>query len=173
VRKSAPNLKPVLGDDAGVAERAVDGQPAVEALAFDLATAVADRVETAVDETNSRGHDYSLADDDGTYDESIAGWMDWQAIKDMEDDTFNPMKRQGQQSGRCSGTVANYYEGDAIRHFDTEATEADGDSGGPHFDHNSDGDAMVSGMHRARHLDTGHSRAGYIDDLYDEANLYL
>lgn len=124
-----------------------------------------------IEETNSRGYDYALADSDGTTDENISGWMDWQAIKDMEDDTWDPMARQGQQSGRCSGTVREYYEDDAIRHFDTEAPETDGDSGGPHFSHNSSGDALVSGMHRARHTETGHSRAGYINDLYTAAGL--
>lgn len=126
-----------------------------------------------IDEKNSRGWDYSLADDDGTYDEDIAGWMDWQVIEDMVDSTFDPMRRQGQQSGRCAGIVQGAYKSNGIRHFDTDAKSDGGDSGGPHFDFDGNGDAMVSGLHRGTNLSTGEARATYIDDLYDEVNLYF
>lgn len=124
-----------------------------------------------IDNTTSRGWEYALADQGGGLDEDIVGWMDWEVIVDMEDETFNPMKRQGAQSGRCQGIVKQYDTHDEIRHFDTGAASAGGDSGGVHFDHDTSSEVMVSGLHRATHRYDGYARANYIDDLYDWVNL--
>lgn len=128
-----------------------------------------------IDNTTSRGWDYYLGNNDGGTDEEIAGWLDWQVLKDMVDDTDESMKKQGQQTGRCRGIVQGAWKSNGIRHFETSAVSDDGDSGGPHFDIDSSGDAQVSGLHRGTYPDTDNdnARATYIDDLYDEADLYF
>jgi hypothetical protein len=119
----------------------------------------------------SRWFDYSLASDDGdnTYKRNLDGIMAWSAIKDMEDNSLQNMERQGAKTGHCAGMVTETYKPGSFRYFTTGAIEGGGDSGGPHFYIESDGDTLISGLHKGE--SGGDSLAPYIRDQYSELNI--
>lgn len=116
---------------------------------------------------SSRGYRYYLASDDGDnqYDEQMSGQLYWNAITDMEDSAFDQMEKQGITTGRCAGDVIGTYSNYDVNWFEVDTLVEDGDSGGPNFVINSDGDAELGGITRAEY--NNNVRSNYLNDQYD------
>lgn len=110
---------------------------------------------------------HKLADTGGDYAELIQGSVSYDRLRDMESN-YASVCRQGRTTGRCSGYMKKFVDTDRKSYFKTTANSESGDSGGPHFEFNDDGYAVIAGIHYG-----GDSTAVPMPRIEDEMNIVV
>ncbi|MCO8266405.1 S1 family peptidase [Haloferax sp. AB510] len=100
---------------------------------------------------NGANVDYSLAEntDSAPYGPNVFGIISGTKIKDREGDTSWEVKKQGANTGICSGHVTYAYGST----FDTDAISRGGDSGGPHYREDDYGRPLIAGINYGHRTD--------------------
>lgn len=133
------------------------------------------RFDAATVATSDADTTYRLADDGGGYRADIQGTVPWDFLKYRYVDVLD---QQGASIGTATRMIRKTYPHDVSWDTDYRTVELygdsyGGDSGGPYFESDDDGGALIAADHYSSNDDPAWSRGTYIGDVENQFNLIV